>query len=54
MAGPEFIADGALAFQTGKIAPGLNSHMNPEKIRKLTDSTLVDGEGRKWAEYYYK
>ena len=23
------------------------------KVRELTDSTLIDGEGRRWAEYYY-
>ena len=24
-----------------------------KEIRKLTDSTLIEGEGRKWAEHYY-
>lgn len=26
---------------------------NKKKIRELTNATLIDGEGRKWAEYYY-
>ena len=26
---------------------------NPEEIRKITNSTLDDGEGRKWAKHYY-
>ena len=27
---------------------------NPEEIRKITNSTLDDGEGRKWAETYFR
>ena len=27
---------------------------NPEEIRKITNSTLDDGEGRKWAEEYFR
>ena len=27
---------------------------NPEEIRKITNSTLDDGEGRKWAEGYFR
>lgn len=30
-----------------------NKLKNREEIRELTDSTLIDGEGRKWAQYYY-
>ncbi len=26
---------------------------NKEEIRELTSSTLIDGEGRKWAQHYY-
>lgn len=26
---------------------------NKEEIRELTNSTLIDGEGRKWAQHYY-
>ena len=26
---------------------------NKEEIRELTNSTLIDGEGRKWAQNYY-
>ena len=26
---------------------------NPEEMRKITNSTLDDGEGRKWAKHYY-
>ena len=26
---------------------------NKEEIRELTNSTLIDGEGRKWAQSYY-
>ena len=27
---------------------------NPEEIRKITNSTLDDGEGRKWSEEYFR
>lgn len=30
-----------------------NKLKNKEKIRELTNSTLADGEGRKWAQSYY-
>jgi hypothetical protein len=30
-----------------------NTLKNKEEIRELTNSTLVNGEGRKWAQYYY-
>ena len=30
-----------------------NKLKNKEEIRELTNSTLIDGEGKKWAEYYY-
>lgn len=30
-----------------------NKLKNKEEIRELTNSTLTDGEGRKWAEEYY-
>ena len=30
-----------------------NKLKNKNEIRKLTDTTLEDGEGRKWAEFYY-
>ena len=30
-----------------------NKLKSKEKIRELTDSTLVSGEGRKWAQNYY-
>ncbi len=30
-----------------------NKLTNKEEIRELTDSTFEDGEGKKWAEYYY-
>jgi len=30
-----------------------NKLKNKDAIRELTNSTLTDGEGRKWAEYYY-
>ena len=30
-----------------------NKLKNKEEIRELTDSTLIDGEGRKWALHYY-
>lgn len=30
-----------------------NKLKSKEKIRELTDSTLISGEGRKWAQYYY-
>jgi len=26
---------------------------NKEEIRELTNASLIDGEGKKWAEYYY-
>jgi len=26
---------------------------NKEEIRELTNSTLIDGEGKKWAQHYY-
>ena len=26
---------------------------NKEEIRELTNSTLIDGEGKKWARHYY-
>ena len=30
-----------------------NKLKNKEEIRELTNSTLIDGEGKKWAEHYY-
>ena len=30
-----------------------NKLNNKEEVRELTNSTLIDGEGRKWAQYYY-
>ena len=30
-----------------------NKLKNKEEIRELTNSSLIDGEGKKWAEYYY-
>ena len=30
-----------------------NKLKNKEEIRELTNSTLIDGEGRKWAQNYY-
>ena len=30
-----------------------NKLRNYNEIRELTNSTLVNGQGRKWAEYYY-
>jgi len=30
-----------------------NKLKNKEEIRELTNTTLIDGEGKKWAEYYY-
>ena len=30
-----------------------NKLKNKEEIRELTNSTLIDGEGKKWAEEYY-
>ena len=30
-----------------------NKLKNKEEIRELTNSTLINGEGKKWAEYYY-
>ena len=30
-----------------------NKLKNKEEIRELTNTTLIDGEGRKWAENYY-
>ena len=30
-----------------------NNSKNKEEIRELTNSTLIDGGGKKWAEYYY-
>ena len=30
-----------------------NKLKNKEEIRELTNSTLIDGEGRKWAQHYY-
>ena len=30
-----------------------NKLKNKEEIRELTNSTLIYGEGKKWAEYYY-
>ena len=30
-----------------------NKLKNKEEIRELTNSTLIDGEGKKWAEIYY-
>ena len=31
-----------------------NKLKNKDEIRELTNSTLEDGEGRKWAKYYYE
>ena len=30
-----------------------NKLKNKEEIRELANSTLIDGEGKKWAEHYY-
>ena len=30
-----------------------NKLKNKEEMRELTNSTLIDGEGRKWAQHYY-
>src|SRR6056300_761169 len=30
-----------------------NKLKNKEEIRELTNSSLIDGEGRKWAQHYY-
>jgi hypothetical protein len=30
-----------------------NKLKNKEEMRELTNSTLIDGKGKKWAEYYY-